>query len=182
MKTKNIFEKTPERWPNGLSCKRVVGERGRKELPPSMKGGENMTPERHEEHKQHTFDSFCKKVLKCEAYNAYREIGRRQMREIALSELPEDAMELLAVYDHYPWEYTSFAIGRYVILVENDQLAEALRALSPVDREILLMYWFLDMADREIAGLLHLNRRTVNRRRQRSYRLLKKLMGGDAGD
>lgn len=141
-----------------------------------------MTPDRHEEHKQHTFDSFCKKVLKCEAYNGYREISRRQAHEITLSELPEETMEQLAVYDHYPWEYNSFTIGRNVILIENDQLAEALNMLPQENREILLMYWFLDMADREIAGLLHMARRTVNRRRQTSYRLLKKLMGGDADD
>ena len=41
------------------------------------------------------------------------------------------------------------------------------------------MYWFLDMADREIAEHLHLARKTVNNRRLKSYRLLKELMGGD---
>ena len=54
---------------------RVVGERGRNDLPPGTKGGEIMTPERHYEHKQHTFDSYCKKVLKCEAWNGYRAVS-----------------------------------------------------------------------------------------------------------
>lgn len=110
-----------------------------------------MTPDRHEEHKQHTFDSFCKKVLKCEAYNGYREISRRQAHEITFSELPEEAMEQLAIYDRYAWEYTPFTVGGDVILIENDRLAEALAALPEEDRDILLMYWFLDMADSEIA-------------------------------
>ena len=48
-----------------------------------------MTPERYYEHKQHTFDSYCKKVLKCEAWNGYREISRRQKQEVPFSELPE---------------------------------------------------------------------------------------------
>ena len=30
-----------------------------------------MKPDRHYEHKQHAFDSYCKKVLKYEAYNGY---------------------------------------------------------------------------------------------------------------
>lgn len=176
---KNNFQLFSINRPKATSHERVVGERGRKDLPPGRSGGENMTPDRHEEHKQHTFDSFCKKVLKCEAYNGYREISRRQKYEISFSELPEEAMEQLAVYDRYPWEYNSFTVYGNVILIENDRLADALDKLPPENREILLMYWFLDMADREIAEYLHLARKTVNNRRLKSYRLLKELMGGD---
>ena len=76
---KNIFsdkcglglQKTP-------FSEQVIGEREQKDLPPGMKGGEELRHGRHYEHKQHTFDSYCKKVLKCEAYNGYREISRRQ--------------------------------------------------------------------------------------------------------
>lgn len=44
------------------------------------------------------------------------------------------------------------------------------------------MYWFLELADREIGEKLSLPRRTVNHRRQRAYELLKELMGGDANE
>ena len=115
-----------------------------------------MKPDRHAEHKQHAFDSFCKKVLKCEACNGYREISRRKKHSIPFSELPEDAMEQLAAYDRYPWEYNTFILGGDVILIENDLLADALNALPQ------------DMA-----------RKTINNRRLKSYRLLKELMGGD---
>ena len=93
---KNNFEFPRHTWPKQPSAERVVGERGRKELPPGTKGGENMKPDRHAEHKQHAFDSFCKKVLKCEACNGYREISRRKKHSIPFSELPEDAMEQFA--------------------------------------------------------------------------------------
>ena len=138
-----------------------------------------MKPDRHAEHKQHAFDSFCKKVLKCEACNGYREISRRKKHSIPFSELPEDAMEQLAAYDRYPWEYNTFILGGDVILIENDLLADALNALPQDNRDILLMYWFLEMADREIAERMNLARRTINNRRLKSYRLLKELMGGD---
>ena len=58
-------------------------------------------------------------------------------------------------------------------------LADALNALPQDNRDILLMYWFLEMADREIAERMNLARRTINNRRLKSYRLLKELMGGD---
>ena len=88
-------------------------------------------------------------------------------------------MEQLAAYDRYPWEYNTFILGGDVILIENDLLADALNALPQDNRDILLMYWFLEMADREIAERMNLARRTINNRRLKSYRLMKELMGGD---
>lgn len=95
-----------------------------------------MDLDRHDEHKQHTFDSFCKKVIRCEAYNAYRAIGRRQDLEIPFSQLPEEAMETLATWDVYPWEYTSFPVGGDVILIKDDRLADALTALPQRFRDM----------------------------------------------
>src|SRR5699024_3893977 len=108
MSGKKIFQIDPENQPNRTSRERVVSERGRKELPPGTKGGENLKPDRHYEHKQHAFDSYCKKVLKYEAYNGYREISRRQKYEALFSELSEEELAQLAVYDRYSWEYTAF--------------------------------------------------------------------------
>ena len=89
-----------------------------------------MKPDRHYEHKQYAFDSYCKKVLKCEACNGYRQISRRQKRFTSLEELSEAEMAQLAVYDRYPWEYTAFPVGGAVILIDDDRLAEALLGLS----------------------------------------------------
>ena len=182
MNGRKNFHTNLKNQPNEPVGERVVSERGRKELPPSTRGGENLKPNRYYEHKQHAFDSFCKKVIRCEAYNAYRAIGRRQDLEITFSQLPEEAMETLATWDVYPWEYTSFPVGSDVILIKDDRLAAALTALPQRFRDILLMYWFLELADREIGERLSLSRRTVNNRRQQAYELLKKLMGGEADD
>ena len=54
--------------------------------------------------------------------------------------------------------------------------------LREKERNIILMYWFLDMADREIATHLGIARRTVHTHRQKGYDLLKKLMGGEADE
>ena len=168
--------------PNEPVGERVVSERGRKELPPGTKGGENLKPDRHYEHKQYAFDSYCKKVLKCEACNGYRQISRHQKRFTSLEELSEAEMAQLAVYDRYPWEYTTFPVGGAVILIEDDGLAEALLGLSQEDREIFMMHWFLRMTDAQIARYINMPRRTVNTRRHKAYRLLTELMGGEVDD
>ena len=182
MSGKEKFNINVGNQPNGGIAITVVGERGRKELPPGTKGGENLKPDRHYEHKQHAFDSYCKRSIKNEAMNAYTQLRKRSRREVSLSELPEDAMAQLAVYDRYSWEYTTFPVGGAVILIEDDRLAEALLALSQEDRDIFMMHWFLNMVDREIAEYMNMARRTVNTRRHKAYRLLTELMGGEADD
>ena len=182
MSGKKFTHNPPAAKPKRPSAERVVSERGRKELPPGTKGGENLKPDRHYEHKQHAFDSYCKRSIKNEAMNAYTQLRKRSRREVSLSELPEDAMAQLAVYDRYSWEYTTFPVGGAVILIEDDRLAEALLGLSQEDREIFMMHWFLRMTDEQIDKYMDMARRTVNTRRHKAYRLLKELMGGEADD
>ena len=182
MSGQKYFHIAPQNRPNRTTRERIVSERGRKELPPGTKGGENLKPDRHYEHKQHAFDSYCKRSIKNEAMNAYTQLRKRSRREVSLSELPEDAMAQLAVYDRYSWEYTTFPIGGAVILIEDDRLAEALLGLSQEDREIFMMHWFLRMTDEQIARYMDMARRTVNTRRHKAYQLLKELMGGEADD
>lgn len=67
-----------------------------------------MKPQSHEEHIRHTFDAFCKKVLRNEARDYLDEIARKRSREISLSELPVEVMEQLAVYDRYFAEIARF--------------------------------------------------------------------------
>ena len=83
MSGKKFFQIDPENRPSQTTRERVVSERGRKELPPGTKGGENLKPDRHYEHKQYAFDSYCKKVLKCEACNgvAVQYIGNSRHRK-----------------------------------------------------------------------------------------------------
>ena len=89
MNGRKNFHTNLKNQPNEPVGERVVSERGRKELPPSTRGGENLKPNRYYEHKQHAFDSYCKKVLKCEACNGYRQISRHQKRFASLEELSE---------------------------------------------------------------------------------------------
>ncbi len=179
---KNIFEKFPKKWPKGAFGKPVRGERGNHDLPSGAKGGEKMDLEHHYRHKQHAFDAFCKRTIRNESANAFRQVRVQQDRFVSLSDLSEEGSEALATYDLYPWEYTSFPVDGDVILIKDDRLADALTVLPQSLRDIFLMYWFLELADREIGERLSLSRRTVNHRRQRAYELLKELMGGDANE
>lgn len=137
-----------------------------------------MKPHSHEAHIQHTFDAFCKKVLRNEARDYLDEITRRRKREISFSELPVEVMEQLSVCDSHFREDRTFGVLDHTVYIENDELAEALAALPDDKRDIILLAYFLDMSDYEIADVLNMVRSSVAYRRTSTLKLLKELMGG----
>lgn len=137
-----------------------------------------MKPRRHEEHKQHTFDAFVKKVLRNELLDYLDEMARRAKREISFSALPVEAMEQLSVHDKYFTEYRTFSVLEYSVYIDNEELAEVVAALPKEKRDTILLAFFLKMSDYEIARQLGILRRTVTYRRTSTLKLLKKMMGG----
>ena len=130
----------------------------------------------HQKAVRHQFDSFCKKVLREEARDYARHIAWRAAHEVSLSELSEDQIDRAGVMDEYPSDCTQFAVQDYLVAVRSDRLAQALAELPGEARDILLLSYFLDMTDREIAERLNLVRCTVQRRRVKSLREMKRRM------
>lgn len=114
---------------------------------------------------RHQFDSFCRKVLREEARDYIRELIRRAAHEVPLSELSEEQMERLCVLDEYPSEAIHFDVQGYDVAINNEKLADALTALPDDKRDIVLLAYFLDMSDQEIADKLNMVRRTIQYRR-----------------
>ena len=66
--------------------------------------------------------------------------------------------------------------------MKNDLLAEALVFLPDNIRDIILMYFFLDMSDDEIGKLQNIVRSTVFRKRKNALKKIKKYMEGVTDD
>lgn len=135
-----------------------------------------------EEHKEHTFDCFCKKILKNETRDYYKHLKYRRKNEISISELSEDVMEQLAIWDKYFFDTYHFEVMGFEIAVTDELLAEALKSLPQNRLEIVLLSYFLGMTDPEIAKQLNLVRRTVAYRRTSSLQHLKKFMEENADE
>jgi RNA polymerase sigma factor (sigma-70 family) len=134
------------------------------------------------DHIRHEFDSYCKKVLKYTARDFYARQKRRDEREVSFSELSERELASLSATDKYFADEYIFDADGFDIGVSDFELAEALNELPQDWRDIILLAYFLDMTDREIAERLNLVRRTVTYRRTSTLRLLKKIMEGKAND
>lgn len=125
---------------------------------------------------RHQFDSFCRKVLRDEARNYAKHIAWRSDHEVSLSELSEEQVTKLYVLDEYPSEQFHFHVQGFGITVRNEKLADALNTLSDEKRDIVLLAYFMDMTDQEIADRLNLVRRTVQYKRTSSLEEMKQRM------
>ena len=126
---------------------------------------------------RHQFDSFCRKVLREESRNYKKQLVRRAEKEINLSELSETELSQLYVMDEYPSDSTSFDVLDYHVVVKDDRLADALAALPSKKRDVILLSYFLDMSDTEIAEKLKVVGSTIHRRRTSSLKELKQRLG-----
>lgn len=130
----------------------------------------------HDEAVQKIFDCFCKRVLKNEAINIQKHNKYLNEKQVSLSQLNPEQLEKLAVYDEYPSDYWKFKVLEYDIEIRDELLAEALCQLPEKKRNIVLLSYFLDYSDVEIADLLNLVRRTVNDQRNKALKDLKNRM------
>ncbi len=125
---------------------------------------------------RHQFDSFCRKVLREEARDYIKHIAWRSDHEVSLSELSEEQLARLYVMDEYPSEQFSFQVQGISVAVKDEKLADALASLPDEKRDIVLLAYFLDMTDQEIADKLDMMRYTVQRRRTSSLKEMKQRM------
>lgn len=118
------------------------------------------------------FGKYCIKVMNGEALNY---LDRIQEREIKFSELREDILNQLCCYDEFP-QTSYFQIMDMEVSVNNEAISEALRRLPEKKRMIILMAYFLDMTEKEIASCLSMVQSTVHYHKADSLRLLKKIL------
>ncbi len=122
---------------------------------------------------RHQFDSICRKVLRDESRNYKKQLARRAEKETNLSELSEAELGQLYAMDEYPSDSTYFDVLEYRVGVKDERLAEALAALPSKKRDVILLSYFLDMNDTEIAEKLKVVGATIHYRRTSSLKELK---------
>lgn len=78
--------------------------------------------------------------------------------------------------DEYDLESYKFQVLNYDIEVKDALIAEALTSLTKRKRDVILLSYFMEMSDAEIARKMKLVRSTVSEHRKRFLEILKDVM------
>jgi RNA polymerase sigma factor (sigma-70 family) len=131
---------------------------------------------REEQKVMHQFDAYSKRILSQEVINYQRKLDYLWKHEISLYELSQKEMEELVTIDEYDIDTFHYQILGYDIQVRDTLLAEALESLSERKRDVVLLSYYMEMSDAQIAGELKLMRCTVYAHRTRALKIMRKFM------
>lgn len=135
-----------------------------------------MTFEQYHNYLERSFDAFCKTVIRNEAINIHKQIASRAEKEIPLSSLSHSQLSELSYDDCYHPYCKTYYVRGYPVNVCDQLLAEVLYHLPASYRDVILLYYFLDYNDTDIARLLRIRSQTVANRKVAALKRLKKLM------
>ena len=125
------------------------------------------------------FSVFCTKVLKLSSYKWFETVRRREKRELSLSLLHEDSHIFLCDPRDYSILPGYFVVYGTVIEVRHEALADAISHLDTTRREVILLYYFLDLKNKEIAKIYNCTTTTVSRWKSRAIKQMRKEMMED---
>lgn len=125
----------------------------------------------------HAFDAFCKRVIKNASIDATRLYWRN--KEISSdNEMLAKYVKSLRTADTYNLRAYEkiFYVNGIKIVVNDEALGEALKYIMPNKRAILLLSYFKDYRDCDIARLLKITNSTVSYRKKQALIQLKLLL------
>lgn len=135
-----------------------------------------MKPSSFQETIENQFDYICKRAMEDERKDYFKHLSRLSKKEVSFSDTGDYLINQFSTVDKHSTDFQLFMLNGFSIRVESDLLSEALRNLSEKKRDIILLYYFMDMSDMEIAELLKLNRSTIYRHRTSGLAFIKKFM------
>ena len=126
-----------------------------------------------------SFDAFCKKAIRNLAVDAKRIYWKKTMTT--------SDEELLVTYVKSIMTEDTYALNNYEkiyyvnglkVVVTNETVGEALKFIMPNKRAVLLLSFFMDYRDSEIARTLRITNSTVAYRKKQALKQLKVLLEG----
>jgi len=135
---------------------------------------------RYERYNEITFEKYCRTSITNAVLKGRIEKSKCASREISIEDLP-DAILYSFSFDSVGLEDTDFEIkvfesAGFKIIVHDAALGHAISFLPKKNRDVLLLSYFLDMTDQEIANRLGIIKSTVQYRRITALRELKRQM------
>lgn len=135
-----------------------------------------MNPSSFEDIVRLQFNSLMMIVIKGKVKHHWKQLAKRSKREILFCEMLETVQLEQGTEDTYSYDSVVFEVMQFTIHVSDEKLAIALNTLSEKQRNVILLCYFQEMNDREIAELYHVSRSAVSSIRNRGLKKLKTLL------
>ena len=136
-----------------------------------------MKPSAIQETVRFQFDYLIKRAIDSTVKNYRRDAKRRAMHEIPFADLSVFTLERISIMDEYKVESVSFEVeGIATVHIHNEKLANALKELKAKKRDIVLMFYCLEISDQEIAKVLKINPATSYRNRKSALAEIQKIL------
>ena len=138
---------------------------------------------RYERFNEITFEAYCKAAINNAILRVRQRRAQREKREVLLSDLPENALYDVGTEDgeleRAEAERCVFRVRGIDVAVSDERLAQAISCLLPKNREIVLLSYFAELTDEEVAQRVNLSRSTVQRRRTSALDKLREMLRHD---
>lgn len=129
--------------------------------------------EKDEKRISNQFSSFCTRVLKNETLNIERAYQRQNKRETSIEYISSDELMKISTMDKYFNGIHFFTVlGNKEVAVTGDELANAIQSLPQYKREIILLFYFGGMTDKEIAKHFNVVQQTISKHRHKTLKQL----------
>ena len=109
-----------------------------------------------------------------------KQLSKRSRHEILFCEMNETEMNPPTTIDEHFFDMTIFQVLNFTVYVSDEKIGTALCKLSARQREFILLYYFQDMNDKEIAKLYHLSRSAISYTRNKGLEKLKNLLNEES--
>jgi len=123
------------------------------------------------------FDYLMKRVIDSTIKDYHRKIGNRSKHEVPFADLSQMNLNQIGNVDEYEMDSINFEISDIAKAnISHEQLADALNGISDRKREIVLMFYYLNASDEEIAKVFKIHPSTSYRNRKKALAEIRKIM------
>lgn len=125
---------------------------------------------------ERNFDAFCKKIINNLSAYALRKSINTLKRNQTMDDSIIQEIASAQVEDDYHVYGRTFTVRGISLVVRDEEMGECLQFIPPDKRAVLLLSYFGDFSDAEVARILDISNATVSYRKKDALRRLRALM------
>ncbi len=135
-----------------------------------------MTEKEFRDYHEHSFDAFCKKSIKYLGADGHRKRKRQQHVTLDIDDPVVAYIHSIQTNDHYSFYSRTYHVQNLEIIVRDKNIGDALQFIVPRKRDVILLCYFAELKDSEVARMLNTSPTSIARRKKAGLARLRELL------